>query len=68
MKGWTGATLRYLPLWGDKDAEVNFEWPTRESWAKMDPNISLTSLEFRSEESGYSKMASVRVNYSDGET
>ena len=68
MKGWSGATLRYLPLWGDENAEVNFEWPTRESWAKMDPNISLTSIDFRSAESGYSKMASVRVNYSDGQS
>ena len=25
---WQGATLKKLPLWGDENDEVNFEWPT----------------------------------------
>ena len=45
MKGhfdWQGATLKKLPMWGDEDMEVNFEWPTEEEWTLMNPNIQMT--------------------------
>ena len=66
--GWFGSTLKKLPLWGDEDYETNFEWPTEEAWTLMDPNISITSLEFSSSRKDTSNLASVKLNYSDGET
>ena len=63
---WQGATLRKLPVWGDEDAEVNFEWPTEQLWAHMDPNLSLVSIEFTCKDFKDEALSSVRVNYSDG--
>ena len=46
---WAGATLKKVPLWGEKvsDDDVNFEWPTPEIFARMTPNVSLQSIEFK---------------------
>ena len=67
--GWIGSTLRKLPLWGkNDDYDVNFEWPTEEAWSYMDPNVSVTSIEFSSKDNDNYLLASVKVSYSDGET
>ena len=42
--GWFGSTLRMLPMWGNEDYEVNFQWPTQEAWTLMDPNTSVASI------------------------
>ena len=42
--GWFGSTLKMLPMWGNEDYEVNFQWPTQEAWTLMDPNTSITSI------------------------
>ena len=43
---WTESTVQKLPLWGNQDVDVTFEWPTEEDWANMDPNLSITSIDF----------------------
>merc|ERR1712051_44617 len=43
-------------------------WPSEEAWALMDPNTSVTSMEFSRPENTFWELASVRLNYSDGET
>ena len=60
--------MRKLPLWGVQTFETNFEWPTEEDWALMDPNISIKSFEFASSSNSNIHIASVRVNYSDGDS
>ena len=60
--------MRKLPLWGDETYETNFEWPTEEDWALMDPNVSITSFEFGSSSKTNISIGSVRVNYSDGDS
>ena len=60
--------MRKLPLWGDETYATNFEWPTEEEWALMDPNISIASFEFSSSSDSNIHIGSVRVNYSDGES
>ena len=42
---WVGAELRKLPLWGI--VEPNFEWPTPEAYALMGPDVSVTSIDFK---------------------
>ena len=63
-----GATLKKLPLWGEKvsDNEIDFEWPTPETFAQMSPDVSLQSIEFKTrlEQSYY--LSSVKVNLSNG--
>ena len=66
--GWIGSTLKMLPVWGNEDYETNFQWPSEEAWALMDPNTSVTSMEFSRPENTFWELASVRLNYSDGET
>ena len=66
--GWFGSTLKKLPFWGNKYYETNFEWPTEEAWTLMDPNISITSIEFYSSHKDQSRLAYVKLNYSNGET
>ena len=34
----------------------------------MDPNISMTSIEFKTKDNKVSSLAYVKVNYSDGQT
>ena len=65
--GCYGATLKKLPLWGDESMEINFEWPTEEEWKWMDPCLSITSIEFSSKARNDYLLASVLVNYSDGD-
>jgi len=38
---WEGATLKKLPLWGEQvlDDEINFEWPTQNIFAEMQPDV-----------------------------
>ena len=55
-------------MWGEDDADVNFEWPTEQLWAHMDPNLSLVSIEFTCKDFNDEALSSVRVNYSDGQT
>jgi len=64
---WQGATLRKLPMWGNEDFDANFEWPTEEAWNLMDPNTSITSIDFASNHKHEAKVAWCRVYYSDGE-
>jgi len=42
-------TLRKLPLWGEKvsDEEIDFEWPTLETFDQMEPDVSINSIEFK---------------------
>ena len=65
---WQGAILKKLPMWGDKDLHTNFEWPSEEAWSLMDPNTSITSIDFASNHRYDEKVASCTVHYSDGET
>ena len=55
-------------MWGDENMEINFEWPTEEAWTVMDHCPSLTSIDFSSKAHDDYKMASVEVNYSDGDS
>ena len=66
---WKGATLKKLPIWGEKvsDDKVNFEWPTQEAFDKMSPVVSLQSIEFKTYCYGCSSVSSVRVSLSNGE-
>ena len=43
-----GATIKKLPLFGEQveDDEINFEWPTKEDFDKMRPDVTLQSMEF----------------------
>ena len=66
--GWFGSTLKKLPMWGNRDYEPNFEWPTEEAWTSMDHNLSLTSIDFSSKDDYEYRLASVEVNYSDGDS
>ena len=54
-------------MWGDQNLETNFEWPTEEAWTSMDHNLSLTSIDFSSKDDYEYRLASVEVNYSDGD-
>ena len=65
--GWLGSTLRKMPLWGDRDSEINFEWPTEEEWSLMDYNTSITSIDFASYDRDMT-LSYVKLNYSDGQT
>ena len=70
---WAGASLKKLPLWGVKvsDEEIDFEWPTPEIFAQMNPNAFLESIEFKTNELNMENTAtvsSVRVNLSNGES
>ena len=58
-------TLRKLPLWGSD--EWNFEWPTHEDFMQMGPDVSVTSVEFKTDNSK-KFLTSVKVNYSNGES
>ena len=55
-------------MWGDQNLEINFEWPTEEAWTSMDHNLSLTSIDFSSKDDYEYRLASVEVNYSDGDS
>ena len=66
-EAWQGASLRKLPMWGDEDLATSFEWPTEEAWNLMDPNTSITSIDFASNHRNEAKVAWCRVHYSDGE-
>ena len=46
---WEGATLKKMPLWGEQlsNDEINFEWPTPEIFAQMQPYVFLKSIEFK---------------------
>ena len=47
---WKGATLKRLPVFGRKYVSVNdttFEWPTKDIFAKMTPDVKLQSIEFK---------------------
>ena len=46
---WASATLKKLPLWGEKvsEDEINFEWPTPEIFAQMQPDVTIQSMEFK---------------------
>ena len=66
---WAGAKLRKLPLWGVEqvdDEEIDFEWPTQEMFANMNPNERLHSLEFKTRERD--GLGSVKVNLANGES
>ena len=40
--------LRKLPRWGDKEAEINFEWPTQAEFEAWDCSVILNSMELYS--------------------
>ena len=69
-------TLRKLPLWGETEETIDFtdetigyfEWPKPENFAQMQPEVYLESIEFETVSSKDSKLASVRVNLSNGES
>ena len=46
---WVGATIKKLPLWGDQEREIDFEWPTQTMWDAMSPDTKLASIEFSSQ-------------------
>ena len=64
---WVGG-LKKLPLWGEKvsDDEIDFEWPTPEIWAQMQPDVSLQSMEFKTRHQDSYYLSSARVNLSNG--
>jgi len=56
-----------LPLWGYDDVEddeIDFLWPSQELFAKMEPDVYLESIEFKT--SHVSRLGSVKVNLSNG--
>ena len=67
-EGWFGSTIRKLPMWGDENQEISFEWPTEEAWSFMDPNTSITSIDFACSHRDLVRVGWVSINYSDGET
>ena len=57
------------------DEEINFEWPTPEIFAQMNPNASFESIEFKTNMLDYKDnykdivaVSSVRVKLSNGES
>ena len=62
------ATLRKLPLWGEKvsDDVIDFEWPSADIFASMDPDVSIQSIEFKTSCQECSSLSSVKLNLSDG--
>merc|ERR1712110_1037504 len=62
------ATLKRLPLWGEKvsDDEIDFEWPTPETFAEMKPDVSIKSMEFKTRNENSFYVSSVKVNLSNG--
>ena len=66
---WVGG-LKRLPLWGEKvsENEIDFEWPTPEVYARMEPDVSLTSIEFKTRHESSYFVSSARVNLSNGES
>ena len=43
--------LRKLPMWGKKVKEehIDFEWPLPDEFARMDPDVRITSIEFKTD-------------------
>ena len=63
-----GVTLKKLPLWGEKvsDSEIDFEWPTQETFDQMRPDVSIDSIEFKTMRENSFYVSSVKVNLSNG--
>ena len=57
-----------MPLWGEKVSsdDIDFEWPTPEIFASMDPNVSIKSIEFKTNCEDCSSLSSFKLNLSDG--
>ena len=62
------ATLKKLPLWGEKvsDDLIDFEWPSPNIFAAMDPDVSIQSIEFKTNCQDCSSLSSVKLNLSNG--
>ena len=65
-----GKTLRKLPLWGERvsEDEINFEWPTPEIFAQMQPDVTIQSIEFKTYSQSSTAVSSVKVILSNGES
>ena len=66
---WFGG-LKKLPLWGEKvaDHEIDFEWPTPEIFARMQHDVFIDSIEFKTRHEDSFYVSSARVNLSNGES
>ena len=63
-----GTTFRLakLPPWGEmvNTESINFEWPNKTGFERMDPAITLTSLTFKTDGG---QISSVMCTYSNGD-
>ena len=57
-----------MPLWGENVSEekINFEWPTPEIFAQMQPDVTIQSIEFKTILIWDYIVSSVKVNLSNG--
>ena len=60
--------LKKLPLWGrDNDIVPDFEWPSQEDFEKMAPEVSVSSIEFKTKP-GMVGIAFVQFQLTNGES